>query len=81
MKDICQFSVYFLNSSWSLLLAVPTTTQDDNMLVHPTEASLDLQLASTPASASMWPHWGWGVLLAVSLVVLGILGVICCIKR
>ena len=79
MKDICQFSVYFLKSSWLLLLAVPTTTQDDNMMVHSTEAALDLQLAPTPAAAAMWPHWSWGVLLAVSLIVLGLLGVVCCV--
>ena len=46
------------------------------MMVHSTEAALDLQLAPTPAAAAMWPHWGWGVVLAVSLVVLGILGVV-----
>ena len=49
------------------------------MMVHSTEAALDLQLAPTPAAAAMWPHWSWGVLLAVSLIVLGLLGVVCCV--
>ena len=61
--------------------AVSTTTQEANMMVHSTEARLDLQLAPTPAVATVWPHWGWGVVLAVSLMVLGILGVVCCVRR
>ena len=58
-----------------------TTAQEANMMMFTTEAQLDLQVAPTPAAATVWPHWGWGVVLAVSLMVLGILGVVCCVRR
>ena len=57
--------------------AALTTTQHGSTMEYPTKAPLDLQLAPTPAApASYWPHWGWGVLLCVALVILGLLGVI-----
>ena len=58
-----------------------TTAQEANMMMFTTEAKLDLQVAPTPAVATVWPHWGWGVVLAISLMVLGILGVVCCCRR
>ena len=64
------------------LAAVLTTDPQANMKMFTTEASLDLQVAPTPAAASVWPHWGW--LLAIALMGLGITGVVwvvCCCRR
>ena len=74
------FLCLFPSSKWLLFSAALTTTQDENTM-YSTEATLNLQLAPTPATQSMWPHWGWGVLLSVALLMLGLLGVICCFKR
>ena len=63
------------------LAAVLTTDPEANMKMFTTEAPLDLQVAPTPAAASVWPHWGWGVLLAIALMGLGIMGVVCCCRR
>ena len=58
-----------------------TTAQEANMMMFTTEAKLDLQVAPTPSVATVWPHWGWGVVLAIALMVLGIMGVVCCCRR
>ena len=54
-----------------------TTAQEANMMMFTTEAKLDLHVAPTPAVATVWPHWGWGVVLAIALMVLGIMGEVC----
>ena len=64
-----------------LLFSAALTTQQGSTMSYTTKASLDLQMAPTPAPVSHWLHWGWGVLLCVALISIGLLGVICCYRR